>query len=105
MAASIAQTFDETRALAHTVENQVGPLVKSLTKTSDEAVVTLQKVQLVARSIEKTAGEDSPVVYRLNKTLTELERTSRSLRFLAETLEEQPESLIFGKKTIKGGSK
>ncbi|MBP1748694.1 MAG: paraquat-inducible protein [Deltaproteobacteria bacterium] len=87
MVASIGQTADSARVLARTMERQI------------------EKVQIVAGSIENAAGEDSVLVYKLNKTLSELERTARSLRFLSETLEEQPESLIFGKKTAKGGTK
>lgn len=102
---SIGQTSDETRKLAHTVQRQIEPLARSITKTSDETGVTLQKIQVAIRSIENTVGEDSAVVYRLNRTLSELEKASRSLRLLAETLEEQPESIIFGKKTAKGGTK
>jgi len=105
MVASIGQTADSARVLARTMERQIEPLTQSIMRTSDEAGVALRNVQIAARSIENTAGEDSVLVYKLNKTLSELERTARSLRFLSETLEEQPESLIFGKKTAKGGTK
>ncbi len=105
MITSIAGTAAETRVLVRDIEREIGPLAQSLTKTSDQAGITLKKVQLVAGSIENATGEDSAVMYRLNKTLGELERASRSLRFLAEALEEQPESLLFGKTSGKGGTK
>ena len=44
------------------------------------------------------AGEQSPSVVYLNNTLQEMSKAARSLRILAETLEQQPESLVRGKK-------
>ncbi len=105
MVKSIGQAADETRTLIRDMDRQIEPLIASIKKTSDEAGTTLKKIRIVAGSIENTAGEDSVVVQRLNKTLDELERASRSLRLLADTVEQQPESLIFGKKNLKGGTK
>ena len=105
MVKSIGQTADETRTLIRDMDRQIEPLTASIKKISDETGATLTTIRVAVRNIENTTGEDSVVVYRLNKTLDELERASRSLRFLAETLEEQPESLIFGKKNVKGGTK
>jgi len=45
---------------------------------------------------------DSAVLYQLNNALAEMTRAGRSLQSLASTLEEQPESVIIGK---KGGKK
>jgi paraquat-inducible protein B len=105
MVKSIGQAADETRTLIRDVDRQLEPLIASIKKTSDEAGKTLQKIRIVAGAIENISGDDSVVVYKLNKTLDEMERASRSLRLLADTVEQQPESLIFGKKNLKGGTK
>ncbi|HBL24364.1 MAG TPA: paraquat-inducible protein B [Deltaproteobacteria bacterium] len=105
MVRSIGQAADETRTLMRDVDRQLEPLIASIKKTSDEAGETLKKIRIVAGAIENTTGEDSVVVHKLNKTLDEMERASRSLRLLADTVEQQPESLIFGKKNLKGGTK
>lgn len=105
MVKSIGQAADETRTLMRDVDRQLEPLIASIKKTSDEAGETLKKIRIVAGAIENTTGEDSVVVHKLNKTLDEMERASRSLRLLADTVEQQPESLIFGKKNLKGGTK
>jgi len=105
MVKSIGQVADETRTLVRDVDRQIEPLIASIKRTSDEAGTTLKRIRIVAGAIENTAGEDSVVVHRLNKTLDEMERAARSLRLLADTVEQQPESLIFGKKNVKGGTK
>lgn len=105
MVKSIGQAADETRTLIRDMDRQIGPLIASIRKTSDETATTLKKIRIVAGAIENSAGEDSVLVHRLNKTLDELERASRSLRTLADTVEQQPESLIFGKRNLKGGTK
>lgn len=105
MVKSIGQAADETRTLIRDMDRQIEPLIASIKKTSDEAGTTLKKIRIVAGAFENTAGEDSVVVHKLNKTLDELERASRSLRLLADTVEQQPESLIFGKKNLKGRTK
>jgi len=47
--------------------------------------------------VEDLVSPDSATLYQLNKALQEMSRAGRSLQSLANTLEEQPESLIKGK--------
>ncbi|MHB8110861.1 MAG: MlaD family protein [Syntrophorhabdaceae bacterium] len=105
MVESLGQTSEEAKKLMRDMNRQMGPLTLSLKDTSDQAGITLKKIHDTAQNFENTAGSDSVIVYKLDRTLNELERTSRSLRFLAETLEEQPESLLFGKKNPRGGAR
>jgi len=88
--------------LATRLEGQIEPLASSVTKTSDEAKVTLRKAQATMGTIEDLAGEDSVVSYRLTKTLDELGSAARSLRQLADTIQHQPDAIIFGKKNTRG---
>jgi paraquat-inducible protein B len=69
--------------------------------TSDEAAATLKKAQSAIDNIDSMTGDDSAIAYKLTKTLSELELAARSLRVLTETLEHQPESVIFGKKQTR----
>jgi paraquat-inducible protein B len=88
--------------LATRLESQIEPLASSVTKTSDEAKVTLKKAQAAMGTIEDLTGEDSVVSYHLAKTLDELGSAARSLRQLADTLQHQPDAIIFGKKNTGG---
>ena len=90
----IARTL---RSLDHTlkgvdriVNEDVGPLVKSLRQTSDAA-------QGAVGAIQSSIGEGSVAQHNLVQLLDELTRTARSFRTLADTLEQNPEALIRGK--------
>ncbi len=93
---------DHVDQLATRIHSNVEPLATSIKNTSDEATVTLKKAQATMGTIDELAGEDSIVSYRLGKTLEELGAAARSLRLLADTLNHQPESVIFGKKNPGG---
>jgi len=93
---------EDVEKLAEKLQEQIGPLSASLIKTSDEAGVTLKRAQETMGTINDLAGEDSIVSYRLGRTLDELSATARSMRLLADTLNHQPESVIFGKKPMGG---
>ena len=93
----------DVEKLAEELKNDIGPLAQSLTKTSNEAGVTLKKAQTTMGTIDDLAGEDSVVSYRLGKTLEELSAAARAMRLLADTLQQQPESVIFGKQKTTGG--
>ncbi len=67
------------------------PMVASLTKASEELAKT-------AQALQGLAGEESPTVRQLNTTLQEISRAARALRLLAETLEQQPEAVLQGKR-------
>ncbi len=66
-------------------------------ETAPQLKATLDELQKTLVELQGTLGKDSPLNYNAKKTLEELALTLRSLRGLTETLEKQPQSLIFGK--------
>jgi paraquat-inducible protein B len=71
-----------------------------LDDTVKNATAALESIKTTADNLGKTAGgfsADSPVYRQLTATLRELDETLRSVRTLADTLEQKPNSLIFGK--------
>jgi paraquat-inducible protein B len=58
---------------------------------------TLQTANSTLQSAHSTLADDSPQREKLDQTLNELGRTSRSLRDLADYLGRHPESLIRGR--------
>jgi phospholipid/cholesterol/gamma-HCH transport system substrate-binding protein len=111
---STAKSVADARTLMRDVDAEIKPIVTdfkdttqeirklavSATKTSDDAGIALKKAQGAVTNIENLTGDNSVMVYRINKTLGEVENTARSLRILAEDLDRQPQSLIFGKKKV-----
>ena len=88
---NVKDAAEQFKKLATRLENDMGPLMASLTKASEEAGNALNRSQALM------AG-DSPMGYRLMKALDEFEAAARSVRALADTLDQHPEVLLYGKK-------
>lgn len=91
--------------LAQHVDRQVGPLTLSMQgtlsgieKIADEAGMTLREVQQSFAALEGNIGEDSELMYELKKAVKEMGSAGKAIRSLAKALEQQPESLLFGRK-------
>jgi paraquat-inducible protein B len=84
---TVAATATDLGALA----NPAAALTTNLTQTSQELAATAQTVRSLTDS-------DSPAVHDLRAALLELTRAARALRGLAETLDQQPEAIIRGKR-------
>jgi paraquat-inducible protein B len=80
-------TLKQAGEFAGKLNNETAPQLKA---TLDELKKTLVELQ-------GTVGKDSPLNYNAKKTLEELSLTLRALRELTETLDRQPQSVIFGK--------
>jgi paraquat-inducible protein B len=116
LAASIGhlkETLRDARKLVNRVDLQVDPLAKDTKKTVNDIGKLARnldgRVGGVATSLDKTLlsargviSEDSPLVVDLQNTLKEISAMSRSIRQLADFLEQHPETLIRGKKKPGG---
>jgi paraquat-inducible protein B len=124
-AESLNHTLKDTQKLVRHIDEQIGPLMSSLAKTSDTAhetlseakntisilgedarglalttKETLEAARNTLKQTEKTLGtfsDDSRLVYEMNKTLKELSAAARSMRLLSDYLERHPEALLRGK--------
>ena len=102
LAAKIMDVSTHVDQLTTRLDSKLEPLASSITKTADEAVATLKKAQAALVNIEDLTGEDSTVYYSLEKTLNELSLAARSVRLLADTIQHQPNAVIFGSKNTGG---
>jgi paraquat-inducible protein B len=82
----------------------VAELNRSLPQITAKLDETLAVLQDTAKTLEKTAGnaafltsEDSPLIYRLDSAAASVSAAAEQMRRLTETLDDQPESIIFGK--------
>jgi paraquat-inducible protein B len=66
-------------------------------ETAPQLKATLTELQKTLTELQGTVGKDSPLSYNAKKSLEELSLTLRALRELTETLDRQPQSVIFGK--------
>lgn len=95
----LQQTLKETK----TTVAEIGGFAKKLNvETAPKLQSTLVELQKTLVELQKGVGKDSPLNYNTTKTLEELSLTLRSLRELATTLDNQPQSLLFGKEKKSG---
>lgn len=87
---NLNSTLASVRTLAQNLDNQVRPLSESAQAAMDQATETL-------RATESLIGEDSHTRYSLGTTLNELAAAARSVRLMADYLEQNPDALLKGK--------
>ncbi|MDX9873310.1 MAG: MlaD family protein [Spongiibacteraceae bacterium] len=79
----------------------LGDEVPQLGQKADDTLAALQQAaEALERSAASTAhlvSEDSPMIWRFNRAARSVEAAADRMRELAETLEQQPQSLLFGK--------
>ena len=80
-----------------TLDTEVGPLVSSLRSTSDAAGLAMVQARSTLASAESLTGEQSPLRHDLRSLFEELKRAARSIRVLADYLQNHPEALLGGK--------
>ncbi|WP_310599403.1 MlaD family protein [Desulfobulbus sp.] len=90
----LAQTLKEAK---NTLAELSALTRKVNTETTPKLQATLVELQKTLVEVQQGVGKDSPLNYTATKTLEELSLTLRSLRELAQTLDNQPQSIIFGK--------
>jgi paraquat-inducible protein B len=80
-------TVRDAGAFVRRLDGETAPMLQS----------SLGALQKTLEEMQRTIGKDSPLNYNLKKTLEELTLTLRSLRELTTAIENQPQSLLFGK--------
>ena len=105
---ALKDTLQDASKLLTRVDRQVDPLANGVTKTVKDfgklANNVDSRVGGVATGLDKTMStargtlsEDSPLIVDLQNTLQEISAMSRSLRQVADYLDQHPEALIRGK--------
>jgi paraquat-inducible protein B len=109
----ISESFDltlrDSRKLVNNVDRHVAPLADNLNMTLEEfgklaRNANTQIVQLeeslkgTLTALNGVVSEDAPLIVEMENTLQEISAAARSMRQLAISLEQQPESLIRGKR-------
>jgi paraquat-inducible protein B len=87
---SAVTTMKDFSKLARHVDTKVDPLSKSVTEA-------MKAVKSAFKSIDELVGKDSSTRDDLENTLKELSGAARSLRVLADYLEQHPDALLKGK--------
>lgn len=94
------KTTSELTVLLKSLNQQAPAITNNLNQTLVLLQQSLDQFNSTAQSIDTTFAEDSPLVYQLNRTLKDVSRSANALRNLSDTLDQQPESLLRGKKIL-----
>lgn len=92
------EVLDETAVTVNSANEQlprIATLVEDNLKVLNEAIAAFESGM---QSVNGLASPDSATVFQLNTALQEMTRAGRSLQSLANTLEQQPEAIIWGKR-------
>lgn len=81
-------------------------LNRRLPQLTEDLQQTLAALRQASESLQKTSAnttyltsDDSPLIYRVDKAATSIDKAAEQVRRLTDALERQPESLIYGKHT------
>jgi paraquat-inducible protein B len=84
-------TLKDSQQLLRHVDTRVTPMADNLMETSSRLRATIARVQQVVE------GDVVKVLQDTNRTLQDVSGTARSVRLLADYLERNPDSLVYGK--------
>jgi paraquat-inducible protein B len=118
LATSIDQTLVETRAgigdarhligdtrkLITNIDRQTAPLMSKIQKAVESAGTALDQADTTLKSIESIADEGSELRHEISETLREISAASRSMRVLADFIEQHPDAILRGRVTRSGGN-
>ena len=90
--------LDETSTTVTEANKQLPKLTTLIEDNLNVLSEAIAAFEQGMQQVEGLASPDSPTLYQLNTALQEVTRASRSLQSLANTLEQQPEALIRGKR-------
>ena len=95
----LTSSLSSLKSIMDKLDHSVDPLTDNLDKTIGAGRHTLEKLQDTLTLFNQMLMPDSPMQYNINQLTGELSETARSIRFLLDTLERNPNSIIFGKKS------
>ena len=90
--------LDEIGADLRETVAHVNELLASLEGVTPSLIATLEKAEAMLASANELIAPDSSTAIELQRALHELAEAARSLRILADQLEQNPESLLRGKR-------
>ena len=91
------ETLTSIRQLANRLDTRIDPLAKNVDELGRSVKESLGKIDRVTSELGNLLQHDSPFTYDVSRTLRELESAARSIRELANSLDQNPNQVIFGR--------
>jgi paraquat-inducible protein B len=96
-------TLHEVDVLLKELNTQAPQLAQSFQASLDELHQSLESFNEATTSVNNMLSEDAPLVYQLNHTLMDISRSAQALRSMSETLDQQPEAILRGRRAAPTG--
>jgi paraquat-inducible protein B len=93
----ISASLETTLTDASSLVKHLDQRVDTVSDSANVALVELQTTLKLAQAALAQLDEGAPLSAQMTDTLQELSATAKSLRYLADELRQQPQSIIFGK--------
>lgn len=98
----LADSVEDTLGEAHRLLVDAGPAIADARKTLAGAQKTLARAETLMATAKDVIEPGSPLHFEMTTTLREIAGAARSLRSLADTLERNPNALLFGRQKPGG---
>jgi len=95
--ANLNHTMTSVRELSVRLDAKSGPLLDSLTGTSEKGGAAMDQARETLQSVQQFVEPESPLSTQLTGSLQEVAEAARALRLLANLLERNPSVLVRGK--------
>jgi len=94
---NVNEALSDIRGLTANLDRGQGPLLQSLTRTSDATGATMGQAKETLGHLQTMVAPNSPLAVDLAASLKELASAARSIRLLAEYLERHPSAVVRGR--------
>ncbi len=98
---NVAASTRQLQTFIEQMDARMERLSDGASKTISTADSTLAEARDTLKFMQRTLGDRSPLMAKLNKMLHEMTGAAHSLRLMAEYLERHPDALLKGKKEIR----
>jgi paraquat-inducible protein B len=109
LTASIEETLTEARAgigdareLFANIDKKTTPLISKIQKATESAQIALEQASQTLNRVEQIVEEGSQLRYEVSETLRDISAASRSVRVLADFIDQHPDALLRGRVTPTG---
>lgn len=96
---SLNAALDSTANLSKTADRQMAPLLNTLRQAATAAQGALKQADTTLAGADTSFGYDSRLQRDMLSVMSELKDAARSIRILADYVEQHPEALLRGKST------
>lgn len=95
---NLSHTSSQLDQLLASLNQQTPAVALELRASMVQLQKSLVELDKATNSVHQSFSEDSPLVNQLNETLDEVSRSAQAFRTLSETIDQQPEAFLRGKK-------